>query len=139
MHKGNGCWSKMGRTGGAQLLSLGEGCDHVGVIMHELMHSIGIWHEQSRMDRDNYVEVLWHNIIPGKQNNFLKYEHGKLDKLGLPYDYASIMHYDRYLYSVDDKKPTIIARGKPWKPLGGQLEGTLTKNDIHEISELYNC
>lgn len=75
----------------------------------------------------------------GKQNNFLKYEHGKLDKLGLPYDYVSIMHYDRYLYSVDGKKPTIIARGKPWKRLGGQLRGTLTVNDIKEIRALYNC
>lgn len=35
------CWSKMGRVGGAQLLSLGSGCGYVGVIMHELMHSIG--------------------------------------------------------------------------------------------------
>lgn len=35
------CWSKMGRTGGAQLLSLGSGCEYVGVVMHELMHSIG--------------------------------------------------------------------------------------------------
>lgn len=31
----------MGRVGGAQLLSLGSGCGYVGVIMHELMHSIG--------------------------------------------------------------------------------------------------
>ena len=35
------CWSKMGRVGGAQLLSLGSGCGYVGVIIHELMHSIG--------------------------------------------------------------------------------------------------
>ncbi|XP_020631151.1 zinc metalloproteinase nas-4-like isoform X2 [Orbicella faveolata] len=139
MHKGNGCFSKMGRVGGAQLLSLGSGCGYVGVIMHELMHSIGIWHEQSRMDRDKYVEVLWSNIEPGKENNFLKYEHGKLDTLNLPYDYDSIMHYDRYLYSVDGKRPTIIARGKAWKKLGGQLRGTLTGNDIKEIRALYNC
>lgn len=139
MHKGNGCWSKMGRVGGAQLLSLGSGCGYVGVIMHELMHSIGIWHEQSRMDRDNYVEVLWSNIKPGKENNFLKYEHGKLDTLNLPYDYDSIMHYDRYLFSVDGKRPTIIARGKAWKKLGGQLRGTLSGNDVKEIRALYNC
>ncbi|XP_078383450.1 zinc metalloproteinase nas-4-like isoform X2 [Oculina patagonica] len=139
MHKGNGCWSKMGRSGGGQLLSLGRGCEYVGVIMHELMHAIGIWHEQSRMDRDKYVEVLWHNIKKGKEKNFLKYEHGKLDALNLPYDYDSIMHYDRYLYSVDGKKPTIIARGQMWRRLGGQLRGTLTSNDAKEIRALYSC
>lgn len=31
----------MGRVGGAQLLSLGNGCEYVGVVMHELMHAIG--------------------------------------------------------------------------------------------------
>lgn len=35
------CWSKIGRSGGAQLLSLGSGCEYVGVVAHELMHAIG--------------------------------------------------------------------------------------------------
>jgi len=139
MIKGNGCWSKMGRSGGGQSLSLGSGCEYVGVVLHELMHAIGIWHEQSRHDRDDYVEVLWHNIKPGRENNFKRYEHGKVDTLNLPYDWDSVMHYDRYLYSVGGNKPTIIARGQPWRKLGGQLRGTLTKNDIKEINALYDC
>ena len=34
--------------------------------MHELMHAVGFWHEQSRPDRNLFVEVLWENIQDGK-------------------------------------------------------------------------
>ena len=53
-------WTDVG-----QEVSLGSGCNQKGTIMHEIMHAIGFWHEQSRPDRNQYVEVLWENILPG--------------------------------------------------------------------------
>ncbi|XP_020902962.1 zinc metalloproteinase nas-4 [Exaiptasia diaphana] len=135
---GGGCGSYVGRRGGGQNVYLGRGCEYVGVIIHEMMHALGVYHEQSRPDRDRYVEILWHNIQPGKEKNFRKYGHGQLDKLGLPYDTSSIMHYDRYLFSKS-QKPTIVARGRPWIKLGGQLRGSMTSNDAREVNSLFNC
>ena len=59
------CWSSVGQQilkPGPQLLSVGPGCDKKGIIMHELMHAVGFWHEQSRTDRNKYVEVLWEKL-----------------------------------------------------------------------------
>ena len=53
----------MGRVGGKQTTSLGRGCAHHSIIVHELGHIVGFWHEQNRPDRDNYVDVLWDNIV----------------------------------------------------------------------------
>uniref|UniRef100_A0A914CKN7 Peptidase M12A domain-containing protein n=1 Tax=Acrobeloides nanus TaxID=290746 RepID=A0A914CKN7_9BILA len=45
------CSSEVGRKGGKQVLSLPEACirgsEGVGAIIHELMHTIGFYHEQS--------------------------------------------------------------------------------------------
>jgi hypothetical protein len=38
----------------------------IGYAEHELLHAIGLAHEQSRTDRDNYVQVLWQNIPEGQ-------------------------------------------------------------------------
>lgn len=68
-----GCWSYVGRYGGPQIVSLqppddrSENClGNEGRAIHELMHAIGIFHEQSRSDRDKFVKIHKENIRPGR-------------------------------------------------------------------------
>ena len=91
--QGSGCSSSVGRTGWSQQVSLGRGCVYTGIVMHELMHASGFWHEQSRADRDRHITINWANIQSGMEFNFLKYDLNKIDHLGADYDTCSVMHY----------------------------------------------
>jgi hypothetical protein len=69
----------VGRFGGPQIVSLqppdnnGPNClGGEGRSIHELLHALGIFHEQSRVDRDQYIDVKFDNIIPGKSAEKLK-------------------------------------------------------------------
>lgn len=64
--KNNGCNSHVGKIGGGQVLNLqSPGCIEEGIVMHELLHALGLYHEQSRQDRDDYIDIIWENIKPG--------------------------------------------------------------------------
>src|SRR4051794_4636975 len=47
---GGGCSSSVGMRGGEQFVTLGAGCG-TGNAIHEICHTAGLWHEQSREDR----------------------------------------------------------------------------------------
>ncbi|XP_058888089.1 hatching enzyme 1.2-like isoform X2 [Acipenser ruthenus] len=129
-----GCWSYLGVNGGPQALSLqSPGCMWSGIASHELMHALGFVHEQSRSDRDNYVTILWDNILKDREYNFEKY---KTNNLNTGYDYGSIMHYGRFAFS-EDGAPTIIPKPDP-HVLIGQRDGP-SATDLLKINKLYNC
>lgn len=48
------------------MISIGSGCAWTGIVQHELLHALGFWHEQSRPDRDGYVEIVLENVWKGK-------------------------------------------------------------------------
>ena len=63
------------------------------MIAHEIGHAIGFVHEQSRPDRDEYVNIIESNIMSGKEHNFVKYSDRTVNNHGVAYDYGSLMHY----------------------------------------------
>nr|XP_045603957.1 zinc metalloproteinase nas-4-like [Procambarus clarkii] len=134
--KGDGCSSSVGRVGGAQTVSLGPGCLYVGIVLHELMHAAGFWHEQSRADRDNHITVNKLNVQSGMWYNFEKYPWDRIQSLGIDYDLGSVMHYGPYAFAQDRSRPTIIPR-KTGVEIG-QRRG-FSELDIQKLQTLYNC
>uniref|UniRef100_A0A0M3IJB1 Metalloendopeptidase n=1 Tax=Ascaris lumbricoides TaxID=6252 RepID=A0A0M3IJB1_ASCLU len=132
----DGCYSLVGRTGGRQPLSLDSECIQTGTIVHELMHAIGFFHEQSRADRDQYIEIVWQNVMSGADDQFEKYGLNVLDHLDEPYDYSSIMHYGPYAFS-DNGKRTIVARKAGAERMGQRI--ALSEIDLRKINKLYSC
>ena len=68
----------------------------LGTIAHEVGHSIGFFHEQSRPDRDDYVVVNEDNVEPDVLGNYKK-RTPDLVFTNVSYDLKSIMHYGAYV------------------------------------------
>ncbi|XP_045611177.2 zinc metalloproteinase nas-4 [Procambarus clarkii] len=132
--KGDGCSSSVGRKGGAQPVSLGPGCIYVGVVMHELMHAIGFWHEHSRPDRDKHINIVWNNIKTGMDYNFQAFTWNKVQTLGVEYDVGSIMHYGSNAFAKDPSQPTIVAKHSQAEM--GQRKA-LSMSDKKKVNLLY--
>jgi len=93
-YRGGGCSSPVGhRAGRMNRISLASGCWRTGTVMHEIGHTIGLYHEQSRPDRDSHVTIQWNNIQNNMGYNFNKQPASNIDSKGTPYDYRSMMHY----------------------------------------------
>ena len=103
--------SPVGRQGGVQIINIVSwtGAASQFIIVHELMHTLGIFHEQSRPDRDTYVDVasLCANVTGGCasatylgnfpiDNNATAYGY---------YDFDSVMQYGQCSFSRNTNCP----------------------------------
>ncbi|CAJ1399196.1 unnamed protein product [Effrenium voratum] len=148
----NGCWANIGMSaslfgfGSNQKLNLQTpGCNDCGTATHEILHALGMAHEQSRPDRDTYISVLWNNIKPGMEDQFTK--NSKAD-ISRPYDIMSIMHYGSMSFTKNGQETILV------KPAGYSLYTDdpgryryfrigqrmhMSKEDVGQLVDLYRC
>ena len=69
-----GCFAKVGYSGpdkGAHVLNLQSSlCVETFIVVHELLHSLGVHHEQNRPDRDNYMTINWPDLVVCTNTSF---------------------------------------------------------------------
>ncbi|VDM62645.1 unnamed protein product [Angiostrongylus costaricensis] len=70
----------------------------VGTAAHEIGHALGLFHTQSRHDRDSFVTLQLQNILQTEKTNY---------NYNLTYDYGSLMHYGATIVSKN-RKPYIV-------------------------------
>merc|ERR1719188_1892467 len=144
-----GCWSHFGQVsqrhapyvGSSQRLNLGPGCDSVGMAVHQLVSTLGVGRESSRIDRDDFVTI-------GKEQNTLQ-AIGQVFPLnsapptreaydGHTFDLLSItMPHSRAFSS--NGKVTLEPKGDPrLHRYAGQRMG-LSQLDVERIAERFGC
>lgn len=126
-----GCSSWIGKAIGKQVINVPKWCDKGGMI-HEMMHALGFYHEQSRWDRNKYITIKWDNIKVQYAFNFFR---APFSKSHGEFDFDSIMLYPtRSGFAKDPKKPTITKKnGEEYTINRTQL----SELDLRAIDERY--
>jgi Astacin (Peptidase family M12A) len=138
----DGCSSLVGKRPdkGEQQINLAPGCG-LPQIIHEMGHCVGLFHEQSRNDRDKYLRVRLNNVKEDTSFNF--------DLIGLQgedvgeFDFKSIMLYPSKAFSANGKA-TMVRRddendvkfGIATGALGG-VTTELSEGDVQGIRHMY--
>ncbi|XP_018027910.1 hatching enzyme 1.2 [Hyalella azteca] len=132
---GDGCYSLVGyiKNDVTTVSISGEACDLKGVT-HELGHSMGLEHEQSRSDRDDHITVIWDNIMPGDEIQFVK---ENTINFGVPYDYSSLMQYQAGAGAKDGMR-AMLTKDARFQEIIGNTEG-ISHMNLLLVNTMYNC
>lgn len=126
---GSDGWAHIGYQGGRQTISLDQNIS-LGSVIHEMGHTVGLYHEHTRRDRDNHVRILWDNIQSGQSYNFNKYSSGV--DIG-SFNINSVMMYWPNSYSRNGLPTITRANGSSFT----YVRNGFTNGDIQTINSIY--
>ncbi|TKR63038.1 hypothetical protein L596_026921 [Steinernema carpocapsae] len=125
-----------------QLVNLGHTCMHFGIIVHEIGHALGLFHEHTRADRDKHVIIRKDNLFAGMKHNFDIHPVAENDNQGVEYDYGSIMHYGQMISSFANNEKLSVMDPTPGNEFHNNTMGQTIKPsflDLKMVNKLYEC
>jgi hypothetical protein len=120
-----------------------------GTTRHEVLHALGMWHEQARTDRDGFVNVDEGCILSDDLDQYeIQWDSTDVG----PYDFRSVMHYQAGQFCIPWAFPTPDPDGDgcicppmvkwfPTEPDGSDAQtfssGNLTVEDVNTLYHVY--
>ncbi|CEF59686.1 Astacin-like metalloendopeptidase [Strongyloides ratti] len=136
---GRSCSSYIGleKSNKPQYITLSKACySKVKHILHEIGHALGLIHEQSRRDRNDYVTINFNNIIKGSQKNFYKVVHDRYKNFSTQYDFNALMHYRPTNFAKNTRIP--IIKSKLYEAYD-KVMGNRKRMTFNEIKQINLC
>ena len=87
-----------------QVISLGRGCERHGIVQHETLHALGVAHEMSRSDRDDFIKINLENVKSNFVSAFMKIPERFWIDSGHPFEIDSIMMYGEKFFHKNGRK-----------------------------------
>lgn len=118
--------SRLGMVGGHQHIWLDPTWNTTFEIIHEIGHTVGLIHEHSRPDRDEYITIYRENIWPTAWADYGKVRQSIVTK---KFDFSSVMIYASFNSStITDNLPAMLINSGYYG----------TSNEINPSSKLSN-
>ncbi|EPB79334.1 hypothetical protein ANCCEY_01627 [Ancylostoma ceylanicum] len=115
-------------TGRKHIIYLGQSCETVSGIVHEIGHALGLPHAQNRRDRDSYISIDYDNLREYRQQ-FAMMSEAESVNYSVPYDLGGIMQHAAY--------PAMMPRDPNYhRTMGSPF---VSFADILLVNAHYNC